>query len=150
MEKNTNKDNIYWIRWFIVIPGAIVGGLFGPFVLHLLLLFIYYVNTYFPVPDKMISFGSFPSGLERFLTPLSVSVFFVWIGASIAPNKRIKTAKILLIAWFLLIIVFFTLTILDYNYMGLKLSFNKGGLSALMGIVGAFIGFYIVKTKEVK
>lgn len=132
MDKGIN----YWLRWLAVLPGALIAGLLSTFLLRFVL-FQTLTNFIEPYPE-------FP---ERALTPFAISLTFIWIGCEIAPEYKLKTGISLLTLWLLLSAYFIFLTFTGDSWNGNELFFQAGGVSPIMGIVGSFVGLYIVKRK---
>ena len=96
----SNKTVFYWLRWIGVLPGAIFAGLLSLFPLHWIL------NMLFPQDGRwFLDFIEFPnkvvnvSGVELALSPLIIALFYIWIGAEIAPKYKLATAFILSVLW---------------------------------------------------
>lgn len=130
------KGITYWLRWIFILPGALIGGLLSTFLLHWIL-FLTLSNFIEPYPE-------FP---ERILTPFAISLAFIWVGSEIAPDHKFKTGLILFVTWLSLLfyIIFFALS--GETMYGYELYLKEGGLTSLLGIVGTFVGLYIVKKK---
>jgi len=84
-----------FLRWFAVLPGAILAGLLATFPLHWVL------GSLFPQDGKFfLDFIEFPtrldvSGIELTLSPLVISTMYIWSGAEIAPKYKLAVAIVL-------------------------------------------------------
>src|SRR5688572_10507164 len=84
------------LRWFAVLPGALLGAIVAMFPVHWVAMFIHHFGT----PDPMITdeqgrglLQSMPlESLERFGYALVVAGTFIGVGAIIAPRFHFATA----------------------------------------------------------
>src|SRR5262245_45492907 len=81
----------YWLRWVAVLPGALLGGLLLTFPLHWIL------------KNTLNFIDPYPELPERILSPLVIALGFVWLGAKIAPARKIETAVVLFGLWTVLL-----------------------------------------------
>jgi hypothetical protein len=125
------------LRWTAVLPGAIIAGIAITFVLHYIL---YFTLTKFVSP--------YPEFPERALTPFTIAATFIWAGCAIAPNNKLKVGIILFAIWIFLAGGFIMITLTDGKWFGKSLHFETNGVAPIMGIVGAFVGLYLVTKKD--
>ncbi|MBI4531504.1 MAG: hypothetical protein HY709_08255 [Candidatus Latescibacteria bacterium] len=124
----------YWLRWLVVLPGALVAGVLATLPLHWIL---YSTLSNFVEP--------YPELPERALTPSVIAVVYVWAGSKIAPEYKMETAIGLSGLWMALLGGFIFLTLSDGAWMGRELYFQGGGLAPVMALVGASTGLYVVR-----
>ena len=122
---------IYWLRWTVVLPCAILASILSIFVLHLLL--------YYSLKEII---SPYPETPERVLSPFVMASLFIWTGNQIAPKYKNATAIVLFGLWLLIFGGVFFLTMTDSTWLGQKLSFEVGGLPSTMSLVGAVYGLY--------
>ncbi len=98
------------IRWVIVLPCAVVGGILATFPLHWILVFWIFPHdgSYF------LDFIQFQnrvnvSEIELIFTPFVIAILYIWIGAEIAPKYKLITASVLSVLYVcMMIYIFFT------------------------------------------
>ena len=125
------------LRWIAVLPGSIIAGIAMTFVLHFIL---YFTLTKFVTP--------YPEFPERALTPFAIAATFIWAGCEIAPNNKLKVAIMLFSIWIFLAGGFIMVTLTGGKWFGKSLSLEANGIAPIMGIVGAFVGLYLVTKKD--
>ncbi|HEY8661629.1 MAG TPA: hypothetical protein VIL78_21515 [Hanamia sp.] len=127
---------IKWLRWISVTPGGIIVGIISTFLLHLIL--------YFSLTNFVHPYPEFP---ERVLTPFIFSSTFIWAGCEIAPHHKLKTGIILfaLLIFFSGGLIISTLT--QGKWFGHSMYLQGNGVAPVMGIIGAFLGLYLVRKK---
>lgn len=125
------------LRWIAVLPCSILAGAAMAFVLHFIL---YFTLTKFVTP--------YPEFPERALTPFVIAATFIWAGCEIAPNKKRKVGIVLFAFLMFLAGGFIMLTLSDGKWFGKSLYFEASGTAPIMGIVGAFVGLYLVTKKD--
>lgn len=125
------------LRWIAVLPSSILAGIAMTFVLHFIL---YFTLTKFVTP--------YPEFPERALTPLVIAATFIWTGCEIAPNNKLKVGIVLFAIWMFLAGGFIMLTLTGSKWFGKSLYLEANGIAPIMGIVGAFIGLYLVTKKD--
>lgn len=136
------KDYIYWLRWLVVLPGALLGGILTSFPLHWIL--------YSTLRNETIFIDPYPELPERILLPLVAAFVFVWAGSRIAPEHKLKTSIVLFGIWLFLSGGVVFLTLYDSGWFGQQLYFQGGIIGPIMAVVGAFIGLFIAGRKEKK
>lgn len=127
------------LRWIAVLPGSVLACIAMTFVLHYIL--------YFTLTNFVTPYPEFP---ERALTPFVIAATFIWSGCEIAPNNRLKVGIVLFIIWMVLAVGFILLTLTDGKWFGKSLYLETNGVPPIMGIVGAFVGLFLVNKKENK
>jgi drug/metabolite transporter (DMT)-like permease len=127
----------YWLRWLAVIPGAVVGGVLLTFPLHWIL-----YNTLSNIIDP------YPELPEQILTPLVIAAGVVWVGARIAPARKIATAVVLLGLWMVFLGGMAAVMVSRGNIGGREVSLGVG-LGPVMAVVGGVVGLLVVRN-EVK
>lgn len=127
------------LRWLAILPGAVVCALLSTFLLHWVL---YGTLTYSGIVEP------YPEAPERFLTPFAMALSFVWAGSQIAPRHRVETAAVLFGTWLLLSGAAYALGLDGARIGGTQLHLHYGGFALAGGIVGAFIGFYLIRRDE--
>src|SRR5687767_6432981 len=95
------------LRWLCVVPGALAGGLLLTFPLHWIL---YSTLSNFIEP--------YPALPERILSPFAVGAGFVWLGARIAPTRKIETAVVLVSLWMFVLGGLVALSLFNTNIGG--------------------------------
>ncbi len=134
------KNFTYWLRWFVVLPGALLGGILVGFPLHWIL--------YFTLRNETIFIDPYPELPERILFPFVMTIVFIWVGSRIAPEHKLKTSIVLFGILLFIIGGFVFLTLSGSDWLGYQLYFQYSGIGTVMAVVGAFVGLYIVKRKE--
>jgi hypothetical protein len=126
-----NAYNI--IRWILILPLSIIGGVVMLFPLHWILL-----NTlnHFVTP--------YPELPERLLTPFVFSLTFVITGSKIAPNYKFFTSVFLFSIFMILIGVYIWFISNNIEWFGKVLILQNGGVPFYLGIIGSFTGLYVV------
>lgn len=125
------------LRWIAVLPVSILAAIAMTFVLHFIL---YFALTQFVNP--------YPEFPERALTPFTIAATFIWTGCEIAPNNKLKVGIVLFAIWMLLAGGFIMLTLTGGKWFGKSLYFEANGIAPIMGIVGAFVGLYLITKKD--
>lgn len=125
------------LRWIAVLPGSIIAGISMTFVLHFIL---YFTLTKFFTP--------YPEFPERALTPFAIAATFIWAGCEIAPNNKLKVGITLFAIWIFLTGGFIMVTLTGGKWFGKSLYLGANGIAPIMGIVGAFVGLYLVTKKD--
>lgn len=129
-----NKQKI--LRWLAVLPGALLAGIAITFVLHFIL--------YLTLTKLVTPYPEFP---ERALTPFVVATAFIWTGCEIAPNHKLKVGITLFAMWMFLAGGFIMVTLTGGKWFGKSLYLDANGIAPIMGIIGAFVGLYLVTEK---
>ena len=81
------------VRWILVLPGGILGGLIATFPLHWFLVGNFGASE---SDDHIITLShSGLANLEIALTPFVIAYVYMVIGAGIAPNRKFYTALVL-------------------------------------------------------
>ncbi|MCJ7546726.1 MAG: hypothetical protein MUP30_07880 [Deltaproteobacteria bacterium] len=127
----------YWLRWLVVLPGAIAAGVLAMFPLHWIL---YSTLRHFVEP--------YPQLPERMLTPFVIAAVFVWAGSRIAPEYKAEAAVVLFGLWMALLGGFVFLTLSGSTWMGRELHFQGGGVAPVMAFVGAVTGLCVVRKEH--
>jgi hypothetical protein len=77
------------LRWLSVIPGGVLAGFLILFPLHWVLYFTLVKGEMIQMPMEDMA------PIERFLSPVLSSIFFVFAGAMIAPRKQVLVSYVL-------------------------------------------------------
>jgi uncharacterized membrane protein YfcA len=90
----------------------------------------------------------YPETPERLLGPLAATLAFVYVGSRIAPRRKVETAVVLFGATLLI-----SGAAIGLGYSGARAGNQQyylriGGIPAIAGIVGAFIGLYLVRREN--
>jgi hypothetical protein len=88
LTKQSNKTTEV-IRWLSVLPGGVLAGLLILFQLHWILYFTLVRGSMIQMPMEDMA------PIERFLSPVLSSIFFVFAGAMIAPKKQVLVSYVL-------------------------------------------------------
>jgi hypothetical protein len=123
----------YWIRWVVVLPGAIISGILAIFPLH------WALHATF-VRGSMIS-GMDIKPIEYFLYPFVVAIIYIVAGFKIAPKHKFKTASILFV-FYVLFWITITYTMWGNGYI------DNVSWRSIFALMGAIIGLYISKKKS--
>lgn len=129
-----------YLRWALVLPGALLGGILATFPLHWLLYFGF-------AHENATLFGiiEFPNGLdiepiEFLIYPAVISAAYIIIGSQIAPNHKIKTA----LALFVIYLIFWLIANVYFHIAGNSINAQSSGRT-LLALLGAVVGLAIVK-----
>ena len=142
MNKQPSKT-VEVLRWIAVLPGGIAAGLLILFPLHWVLYFTLVKGSMFQMPLEDMA------PIERFLSPVLSSIFFVFAGAMIAPKKQLLVAYVLFSLSLLArigLILFAVAQQMDLDlsvYGVLRLS-----ISSLAGALGILIVRLLTKKSE--
>jgi hypothetical protein len=133
------KSKPNFLRWLAVLPGAMIAMFLSMFPLHLVL---YQTLTGSGLIEP------YPEMPERLLGPLAAAIAFVWAGSRIAPSRKVETAVVLFGASLLL-----SGAAIAVGYFGARTGSQQfylrlGGIPAIAGIVGAFVGLYLVRREN--
>ncbi len=128
-----------WLRWILVLPVALLAMILSAFPLHFVL---YQTLTGSGIVEP------YPETPERVLMPLVGAMAFIWAGAGVAPNHKVKMATVLFALWLLLLGVIVVLVLSDVDLSGLQFTIERGGLGPVMALVGAVAGLYIVRKQN--
>jgi hypothetical protein len=77
------------LRWLTVLPGGIIACFLILFPLHWVLYFTLVKGSMIQMPMEDMA------PIERFLSPVLSSIFFVFVGAMIAPRKQVLVSYVL-------------------------------------------------------
>ena len=77
------------LRWLCVLPGGIFASFLILFPLHWVLYFTLVKGSMIQMPMEDMA------PIERFLSPVLSSIFFVFVGAMIAPSKQVLVSYVL-------------------------------------------------------
>lgn len=129
----------YWLRWFAVLPGALVGGVLMTFPLHWIL---YNTLTQFIEP--------YPTLPERILTPFVIALGFVAFGARIAPARKTEVALILFGLWMVLLGGAAAFILLVGHIGNRQFFFHGGGVASAGAFAGGVVGFLIARKEAAR
>jgi len=135
----------YWIRWALVLPGALIGAFLATFPLHWILYLLFSPSQEADFFSFKFFLGLFPSDLnaksiEYIIYPAVMAIFFIITGYKIAPKYKFKTALLL---FGLYIGVWLTSYILVSSNLiyGVTIS----GVRPILALLGACLGLYQAK-----
>lgn len=93
MFTSMNKSFIDWLRWFAVLPGALIAAFLVTFPLH----WILYIG--FAHDGTLFGFIELPDGanisIERAITPFVIALTFIVVGYKISPGHKYRTSLVL-------------------------------------------------------
>ena len=124
------------LRWILVFPAALLGLILSPFVLHWVL---YSILTGSGLIEP------YPGTPERVLTPMAAALGFVLSGAHTAPTRKFGTSLVLAGAFTLLTASAALLAVAEVNIGGKTLYLQNGGVRAVLAILGALAGAWLVR-----
>lgn len=82
-----------WLRWIVVLPGALIAAFLATFPLHWILYIAFAYN------GTLLGFIELPPGanipIERALYPFVIAITFVLAGYTIAPQYKFNTSVVL-------------------------------------------------------
>lgn len=125
-----------WLRWVVVLPAALLAMVLSSFPLHFVL-YQTLTGSGFIEP--------YPETPERVLLPLVGAMAFIWTGARVAPNHKVRTATVLFWLWLLMLGGAIAMVLSDAHFGGLQFNLEGGGLAPVMALVGAIASLYIVR-----
>ena len=148
------KNFIYWLRWILVLPGAMVAGFLATFPLHwfVLLLFHNFGGEAGEVDLLSLKFFALLIGKNAYLTeynlyPAVIALFFIYGGSLIAPKYKFKTGLALFIIYVLVWLFVSYTAVFKGNIGGVNMWFSSRTIFALLG---AILGLYMAKRKQTK
>jgi|CXWL01.1.fsa_nt_gi uncharacterized membrane protein YfcA len=128
-----------FLQWLAVVPGSIIAMILSTLPLHLVL---YQTLTGSGLVEP------YPELPERLLGPMAASLAFVWTGARIAPSRKTETAVAMFGVVLFLVGGSFALGLSGAHIGNVTYSLRLGGLPSAGGIVGAFIGLWLVRRED--
>lgn len=128
-----------WLRWIAVLPAALLAMVLSAFPLHFVL---YQTLTGSGIVEP------YPETPERILLPFVGAVAFIWAGARVAPNHKVKAAMVLFVLWLLMLGGAVSLVLSGVDLGGLQFNLEGGGLAPVMALIGAVISLYIVRKQN--
>ena len=129
-----------WLRWIAVLPAALLATVLSTLLLHLVL---YQTLTGSGIVEP------YPETPERILMPLVSAIAFIWAGAKVAPNHKVKAATVLFALWLFILGSVVALVLSGADLGGVRFNLEGGGLAPIMALVGAIAGLYIVRKQNV-
>jgi hypothetical protein len=138
-----NKGFKYWLSWIGVLPISLISGLLVTFPVHWVLF-----QTLSGGESPFVT--PYPKLPEEILQPFFTALVIVWTASQTAPQYKFKTAIIIAILWIIVASGAFVLGYLGYHYERVQFNLKLGGLPIIMGVVGAFVGLFLVKKKLVE
>jgi uncharacterized membrane protein len=143
MAEETKNKLVEIGRWIAVIPFGLLCGILVLFPLHWILYCTLVKGSMIEMPLKDMA------PIERFLSPIVSSIFFVYAGAMIAPKKQFMVSIVLFI-----ISLFIRIGLLVYinNSPNMELDMSFWGLSRLFlaaaaGALGILFVYFKLKSK---
>lgn len=128
-----------WLRWIAVLPAALLAVVVSAFPLHFVL---YQTLTGSGIVEP------YPETPERVLLPLVGAMAFIWAGARVAPNHKVKVATVLFALWLLILGSAVVLVLSGADIGGLQFKLEGGGLAPVVALIGAVVGLYIVRKQN--
>ena len=128
-----------WLRWIAVLPTALLAMILSAFPLHFVL---------FQTLTGSGIVEPYPEAPERILMPLVGTMAFIWAGARVAPDHKVRTATVLFAVWLLVFSVFVVAVLSGANFGGLQFDPEGGGSGPIMALLGAVGGLYIVRKQN--
>jgi len=126
-----NRDFIfYWLRWILLLPLSIAGGLLVSLVIGFILSFV-------------VS-GPQLEGYKHALNPLITSFLSLVIAHYIAPINKSKVTIAISIVWLVLILLCIVITIADIKLYGESYEFKDGGTAIIMIILGLASAYLLI------
>jgi len=80
--------------------------------------------------------------------PLVGAMAFIWAGARVAPNHKVKAAAVLFALWLLVLGVVVLTVLSGADLGGIQFNLEGGGLAPIMALIGAVAGLYIVRRQN--
>jgi hypothetical protein len=140
-----NNKIIYWLRWIVVLPGAILAGFLITFPLHWLLYITFAHN------GTLLGFIELPPRsdiwIEQLLYPFVMAIIFITAGHYIAPKYKFKSAIALFTIYATLWVGVVILSFYGDSLYGVDIQFSG---RTVLAIVGAILGLYIAKKSDEK
>ncbi len=140
-----NNKITYWLRWLVVLPGAILAGFLITFPLHWLLYLAFARN------GTLLGFIELPPisdiWIEQLLYPFVMAIAFISAGHYIAPKYKFKSAIALFAIYAILWIAVVILSFYGNSFYGVDIEFSG---RTVLAIVGAILGLYIAKKSDEK
>ncbi len=125
-----NKSFTDLLRWFAVLPGALIAAFLVTFPLHWLLYLVFAHNGTF------LGFIELPDGanisIERALYPAVIALTFVMAGYKIAPGHKYRTS--------IALAVLYVITFL-WALIFMSEQYPMGGRS-ILALLGLALGLY--------
>ncbi|MBW1965935.1 MAG: hypothetical protein JRI48_00875 [Deltaproteobacteria bacterium] len=128
-----------WLRWIAVLPAALLAMVLPAFPLHFVL---YQSLTGSGIVEP------YPETPERVLLPLVAAMAFIWAGAKVVPNHKVKAATVLFVLWLLMLGCAVVLVLSGADVGSLQFNLKGGGLAPVMAFIGAVAGLYIVRKQN--
>lgn len=133
----------YFLRWLIVLPGAIIAAFVATFPLHWLL-YIAYAKD-----GTLLGIIELPPGsnltIEYLFYPFVMAIVFVWSGYKLAPKHKLKAATALFAIYAITWLVVSLLSLTSGNVGNISANF---GARTILALIGAVLGLYIAKTEN--
>ena len=127
------------LRWIAVLPGGVLAGFLVLFPLHWVLYFTLVRGEMIQMPAEDMA------PIERFLSPILSSIFFVFAGALIAPRRQVLVSYVLFsFSLFARIVV---LLVAVAQQLDIDLSVY-GILKLLLSSLAGALGILIVTLRE--
>lgn len=141
-------DFVYWLRWFLVLPGALVIGILSTFPLHWILGILFTLHgrgeeVDIGSPGFFVDLFKLNADMiEYFLYPAVIAITFIIVGSKIAPKYKFTTALVL----FGIYIGTWAMSMIFSS--SLNGAYNITWGRALFALLGAALGLLEVKMKN--
>lgn len=143
------KTVIYWLRWFLVLPGALLIAILSTFPLHWLIYLVFSPNQEGDIGSirffiELLFKGINGKDIEYMLYPFVIALTFIFVSYKIAPKHKLKTAVVFFlvytISWFCFNMILFTKYAEIYNF----------SIRTVLALVGAIIGLLEARALDKK
>src|SRR3989344_2834763 len=99
-EKQIDNGFKYWLRWILVLPGALIIGFLATFPLHWILYLIFGLSEESDFGSPKFFLELLPGevnmqAIEYMLYPAVIAATFIIVGSKIAPRYKFMTALVL-------------------------------------------------------
>lgn len=134
------------LRWFGVLPGAILAMVMAAFPIHWVILLLTVMSGPDPEVPVLVDLVA-PVTLERFALNFAFPAIFVAAGARIAPDHRIETSRVLAGCWVagFLFLVIFAATQVQFTVTGL--GWLEVGINCVLQVFGLVAGLTYIENR---
>lgn len=135
------------LRWIAILPGGIISGILVLFPLHWIL------TSWFDEGSTLHINEDDLHSIEYFLSPIFTASAFVYFGALIAPDKRIKVSKILFVLYLisLFIVFIFVRSNLFIDHFGDNFIVERSKVryvQIILQIAAGYGGMHLIKLRD--
>lgn len=128
-------------RWFFLVPVALVSSFLVRFPLHWILYSLL-------CKEGIIQFEEYPKAPEILLAPLISGFVFIYIIGSLAPVKKFEISLLFCCLWSVFGLFSYYLGFNRMTIANHKLELSFGGLPILLGIIGVFSAYVVLRLKD--